>query len=87
MLILAPAFWKVAIRESYSGVETELTNVYFSEDRHYEAREYVYRMGLKDYFDSPYALTVSDPILVDELDVTDYNGGEYLDYIRTKQGD
>lgn len=85
--MLDPKFWKIAIFEQYLENNFELTNVFFNEDSHSSAREYVQRMRDAQTPDEPYTWIIHDPVLVDEMDVTDYNGEEYLDFIRKQQGE
>jgi hypothetical protein len=87
---LDPKFWKVTIWEHTLGgdITTELTNVFFHEENHANAREYVIRMQkCADNFEhkNKYSWTIDAPVLVDELDVTEYNGEEFLDSIRKEQ--
>lgn len=84
-VIMDSKFWMVKLKEVVEDAGIfELSRVFFYEDRHQAAREYVYRMNNADYGDG-YRIVAADPVLVDELDVTDYNGDEYLDHIRGQQ--
>lgn len=88
-----PKFWKVAIKESIMcGQEINLvTNVYFQEAEHKNAREYVDRMS--KHVDNPdnwteYCWIIEDPELVDSLEdssYTSFNGHNALKHIRDLQ--
>lgn len=90
---LESKFWMVLIEESEAGWgKSDLTRVFFQEDNHKDAREYVERMSLHTAdMKEEYYWVINTPVLVDESVVTEYHGNEHytgseqLDHIRNHQ--